>query len=85
MNELNPEIKSQIDVAAYFLAQENHSYDKLCWFYAKNQLRAQKDPRYNDEALIGAKAAIIYFESPPYDILCWLIAELDILIRLKLI
>ena len=85
MKESNDEIKSQINMAAYFLAQENHSYDKLCWFYAKNQLRAQKDARYNDEVVIGAKAAIIYFESPPYDILCWLIAELDILIKLGVI
>ncbi len=85
MNESNYEVKSQINVAAYFLAQENHTFDKLCWMLAQRRLRAQKDARYNDESVIKEKAAGIYFSSPPYDVLCWLIAELDILIRLGII
>jgi len=85
MNESNFEVKSQINVAAYFLAQENHTYDKLCWMLAQRRLRAQKDARYNEESVIKEKAAELYFSSPPYDILCWLIAELDILIRLGIV
>ncbi len=85
MNEPNNEIKSQINVAAYFLAQANHTYDQLCYMFAQRRLRAQRDERYNDEAVIREKAAEIYFGSPPYDILCWLIAELDILIKLGIV
>ncbi|HDZ19270.1 MAG TPA: hypothetical protein ENH75_13305 [archaeon] len=85
MNEPNHEIKSQINVAAYFLAQENFTYDKLCYMLAQRRFRAQRDARYNDEGVIRGKAAEIYFSSPPYDILCWFIAELDILIKLGIV
>ncbi|KKN15499.1 hypothetical protein LCGC14_0985450 [marine sediment metagenome] len=82
MSNTNSEIKSQIDVAAYYLAQENYTYDKLCWMFAQRRLRAEKDTRYNQEERIKEKAAEIYFQSTPYDILCYLIAELDVLINL---
>lgn len=82
MSNTSREIKSQIDVAAYYLAQENYTYDKLCWMFAQRQLRAEKDARYNQEERIKEKAAEIYFQKTPYDILCYLISELDILIKL---
>ena len=85
INKSDHEITSQINVAAYFLAQENHTYDKLCWMLAKRRLRAQKDARYNEESVIREIAAGIYFSSTPYDILCWLVAELDTLIRLGVV
>ena len=85
MNVSKDEIKSQVNYAAYFLAQENYTYDKLCWMLAQRRLRAQRDERYNQEGRIKEKAAEIFFESPPYDILCWFIAELDILIKLGIV
>ena len=81
MIRLNSEIKSQINIASFFLAQENYTYDKLCWMLAKRRLIAQKDARYNQEERVKEKAAEIYFQSTPYDILCWLVSELDILIK----
>ncbi len=82
MNEMDPETENQINVAAFFLAQEGFTYDKLCWLLAKRRLRAERDARYNYEQRIKEKAAEIYFQCPPYDILCWLVSELDILIKI---
>ena len=48
---------SQINVAAYFLAQKGYTYDKLCWMLAERQLFVQKDPKYNHEDRIREKAA----------------------------
>ena len=81
MKELNTEIQTQINIAAFFLAQENYTYDKLCWMLAKRRLLTEKDSRYVQEDRTKEKAAEIFFLAPPYDILCWLIAELDILIK----
>ncbi|MFW9865355.1 MAG: hypothetical protein ACFFEN_04580 [Candidatus Thorarchaeota archaeon] len=76
-------LRSQISVAAYYLAQRNYSYDTLCWMLAERQLIAQNDPRNADEQRIREKAAEIFFLNQPYDILCWLISELDILLKIK--
>lgn len=82
MSQTISEIKSQINVAAFFLAREGFTYDKLCWMFAERRLRAEKDARYNQEERIKEKAAEIYFQKTPYDILCYLISEIDILIKL---
>ena len=73
---------SQINVAAYYLAQKGHTYDKLCWMLAERHLILEKDSRYNQDARIRQKAAEIFFSGPTYDILCYLISEIDI--RMKL-
>ena len=82
MTERNSELENQINVAAFFLAQQRPTYDQLCWMLAYRRLRAEKDARYSQEERIKEKAAEIYFQSTPYDILCWLVAELDIFIKL---
>ncbi len=82
MSIFDDNIRNQINVAAYFLAQKNFTYDKLCWMLAERQLIAQRDPRYKREGRIKEKAAEIYFSAPHYDILCYLIAELDFLIKM---
>jgi len=82
MSELPDNIKDQINIAAYFLAKRNHTYDQLCWLLAQRHLIAQKDPNYKQEQRIKEKAAEIYFWKTPYDVLCYLIAELDIMIKL---
>ncbi|MFX1575106.1 MAG: hypothetical protein ACFFB0_20405 [Promethearchaeota archaeon] len=81
MSDVN-NLKQQINVAAYFLAQKNYTYDKLCWMLAERELIAQKDARYKEEQRKKEKAAQIFFQGLPYDLLTWLIAELDILIKL---
>lgn len=80
---MDDNLRSQISVAAYYLAQRNYSYDTLCWMLAERQLIAQNDPHYADEQRIREKAAEIFFSNQPYEILCWLISELDILLKIK--
>ena len=72
---------NQINIAAYYLAQRNFTYDKLCYMLAERQLVVNRDPQYRDESRKREKAAEIFFSNPPYDILCWLIAEIDIRIK----
>jgi hypothetical protein len=69
---------SQVNVAAYYLAQKGHTYDQLCWMLSKRQLFIERDPNYNQEVRIREKAAEIFFSGPTYDILCYLISEIDI-------
>ncbi|MFX0104248.1 MAG: hypothetical protein ACFE75_02000 [Candidatus Hodarchaeota archaeon] len=82
MNDITDNIKHQISVAAFFLAEKNYTFDKLCWMLAKRQLILNKDARYKEEARIREKAAEIYFSGPNYDVLCWLIAEIDVLMKM---
>ncbi|MFW9821630.1 MAG: hypothetical protein ACFFE4_01760 [Candidatus Thorarchaeota archaeon] len=82
MNDHSNNIRNQINVAAYFLSQKNYTYDKLCYMLAERQLRAQRDAQFNRESRKREKAAEIFFSSPQYDVLCWLIAELDVFFRL---
>ena len=79
---MDDEIISQVNVAAYYLAEKGYAYDKLCWMLAQRQLFIQKDPRYNQEDRIREKAAEIFFSGPTYDVLCYLISEIDIRTKL---
>ena len=79
---MNGEEVSQVNVAAYYLAQKGFTYDKLCWMLAERQLLVQRDPKYNREDRIREKAAEIFFSGPTYDILCYLISEIDIMMKL---
>jgi hypothetical protein len=80
---MSDERVSHINIAAYFLAQKGYTYDKLCWMLAERQLLVQRDPRYNQEDRVREKAAEIFFSEPNYDILCYLISEIDIMMRSK--
>ena len=82
MNDISENTKHQIGVAAFFLSEKNYTFDKLCWMLAKRQLIAHRDARYKEEARIREKAAEIYFSGPAYEVLCWLIAEIDILMKI---
>lgn len=79
---MNDEKISHVNIAAYYLAQKGYTYDKLCWMLAERQLLVQKDQRYNQENRIKEKAAEIFFSGPNYDVLCYLISEIDILMKL---
>ena len=68
---------SHINVAAYYLSLEKHSYDDLCWQLAeKIQKKTLSAPTVED---IKEKAEEIFNLSKSYDELCWLNAEFDIL------
>jgi len=81
MEKYNVDLMNEINVAAYFLAKENHPYDRLCWMLAERRLiyRNKRDDIPGD--LIKADAAANFFSSCEYDVMCWLIAELDILMK----
>lgn len=79
---MNDEKISHVNIAAYYLAQKGYTYDKLCWMLAERKLLVQRDQRYNQEDRIREKAAEIFFSGPDYDVLCYLISEIDILIKL---
>ena len=81
MNE--EQIKNNINVAAYFIAQKNMPYDKLCWLLAERRLYVQRNFQQAPQNQIKNMAAEIYHSGTPYDIMCWFIAELDILIQMK--
>jgi len=82
MIKMDDEIISQVNVAAYYLAQKGYAYDKLCWMLAERQLILNRDPNYDQETRIRAKAAEIFYSGPSYDILCYLISEIDIMMKL---
>ena len=79
---MNDEKISHVNIAAYYLAQKGYTYDKLCWMLAERKLLVQRDQRYNQEDRIKEKAAEIFFSGPYYDVLCYLISEIDILMKL---
>lgn len=79
---MNDEKISHVNIAAYYLAQKGYTYDKLCWMLAERKLIVQRDQRYNQEDRIREKAAEIFFSGPDYDVLCYLISEIDILMKL---
>ncbi len=80
---MNGDEVSQVNVAAYYLAQKGYTYDKLCWMLAERQLFLQRDPNYKNESKIKEKAAEIFFSGPTYDVLCYLISEVDIKMKLQ--
>ena len=79
---MNDEKISHVNIAAYYLAQKGYTYDKLCWMLAERKLLVQRDQRYNQDDRIREKAAEIFFSGPDYDVLCYLISEIDILMKL---
>ncbi|MBY8991888.1 MAG: hypothetical protein KGD58_14185 [Candidatus Lokiarchaeota archaeon] len=83
MSDLNNNFVDQIGVAAYYLSQKDHPYDTLCWMLAERQLITHQDPLYSDQERIREKAAQIYYDSLHYDVLIWLIAEFDVMLKIK--
>jgi hypothetical protein len=79
MSEKTLGLVEKINVAAYFLSKRNLPYDILCWLLSERQLYTQNNNQYAPNDVIKKKAAEIFFSSPSYDVLCYLIAELDIL------
>ncbi|MFX0139809.1 MAG: hypothetical protein ACFFDN_39580 [Candidatus Hodarchaeota archaeon] len=77
------ELKEMIRVAAYFISQNQLSYNELCWMLAEKQLIIQKGDDNVTKDDIQKKAEEIFRSSCTYDELCWLIAELKILTEEK--
>jgi len=74
-----PDLKTQIKEAAYYLSLDEYTYDQLCWILAEKIQKVNLDmPSIED---IRRKAEEVFNSSCTYDELCWLNAEMDILTR----
>jgi hypothetical protein len=74
-------LESQIREAAYYLALKKYSYNDLCWLLAESIQNVRLDmPSLED---IRKKAEEVFNSSSTYDELCWLNAQMDILIEQK--
>ncbi|MFX1595529.1 MAG: hypothetical protein ACFFBK_05655 [Promethearchaeota archaeon] len=74
-----PDLKTQIREAAYFLSLDRYSYNDLCWMLAEKIQKINLDmPSIED---IKKKAEQVFDSSCTYDELCWLNAEMDILTK----
>ena len=79
------DLKEMINVAAYFLSQNQLSYNDVCWLLAEKQLIIQKGDENVSVDDIRKKAEEIFRSSCTYDELCWLLSELKILTEKKLL
>lgn len=83
MFKYNNDTKQDISVAAYFLADKEIQFDNLCWMLAERQLFLQNNLQKADQNSIKQRAIQIYHTSPSYDVMCWLISEIDFLLKMK--
>ena len=77
------DVKQDISVAAYFLAEKIIPYGNLCWMLAERQLYLQYNFQKAEQNSIKEQATSIYKKTPAYDILCWLISEIDFLHKMN--
>jgi hypothetical protein len=83
MFDYNINVKHDISVAAYFLAEKKIPFDDLCWMLAERQLYLQNNFQKVDQDSIKQRAAKIYQTPPPYNVACWLISEVDFLLKMN--
>ena len=83
MFEYDDNTKQDISVAAYLLAQKKLPFDELCWMLADRQLYLQNDFQKANENAIKAQAIKIFSSRPSYDVLCWLISEIDFVLKMQ--
>ena len=81
MFEYEDDMKQDISVAAYLLAQKKIHFDKLCWMLAERQLYLLNNFQRANEKAIQAQAIQVFLSKPTYDVLCWLISEIDFLLK----
>jgi len=75
------DLESQIREAAYYLSLKKYSYNDLCWLLAESIQNVRLDMPSLEE--ICKKAEEVFNSSSTYDELCWLNAQMDILIELR--
>jgi len=76
-------LSEMISVGAFYISQNQLSYNELCWMLSEKQLIIQKGDENVSEDDIRKLAAKISQSTSSYDELCWLIAELNILVDEK--
>ena len=80
---LEPDLEGEITITAYELSQKKKSYEDLCKELAKAQLSIIKGKSKVTAAEINKKAKEIHKSSSTYEELCWLISELNLLLKKK--
>lgn len=80
---LEMDLEAEITLAAHKLSTEKVPYEKLSRQLAALQLTLLKGNKKPTEAEITKKTKEILKSSSTYEELCWLISELDILIKKK--
>ena len=76
---LNPDLESDITIAAHKLSQEKKSYKQLCRMLAQLQLDLLKGSKSTLKKDIEKKTLEIFKSSSTYEELCWLIAQLKVI------
>ncbi|MFO7796643.1 MAG: hypothetical protein ACQERB_05240 [Promethearchaeati archaeon] len=71
----------EISVSAFYVWNENHPYEALCWYLAERQLYVENNFKIPRKEHIQGRSYYIYDNHPPYDVLCWLIGELNLFIK----
>jgi len=84
MDETNIDLTHEINVAAYYIAEGKNPYDTLCWHLAERQLTFNNLGTTPPIEITKQKAAQIFFSGTPYDVLIYLIAELEIKMKYNL-
>ncbi len=84
MHEFSKDVDEEINVAAYFLARANHPIDRLCWDLSEKRLMYRNPEKDFTEEEVKHNAAAIYLSCVEYDVMCYLIAQLDILLKYEL-
>lgn len=72
-------LENQIREEAYYLSLENYSYNDLCWMLAEKILKYTVRMASIEDT--KKKAEQVFRSSCTYDELCWLNADMDLLIR----
>ena len=81
MTDYTEEEKNHICVNAYFLAQRKHPYDTLCWMLSERQLFIENNNNNASIDKIRERSAHLYHSCCDYDVLTWLICELNFLLK----
>ncbi|MFX0024285.1 MAG: hypothetical protein ACFE9S_18305 [Candidatus Hermodarchaeota archaeon] len=76
---IKPDFEGEITILAHKIAKENHSYEDLCRKLAEIQMKFIK--KNASETEIKKKTEEIYKSSSTHEELCWLIANLSILLE----
>ena len=74
----NNDLIHEINVAAYYIAEGKNPYDTLCHEWARISLTHQNLGMTPPEDQIKERTAQMLFSGTPYDVLTYLIAELEI-------
>ncbi len=76
---LEPDLEAEITLLAHQYSKKNLNYEVLCNNLAKLQLKLQKRSKNYTQKELENKIQEIFKSSSSYEELCWLIAELEIL------